>query len=131
MKKDIEIPIAKDVYVVAVHELNSESLTKDWTTYIINDHITAIDLVMVVTNGFDEERKTSTMRHSLGFIEGKSFKKIELLQNDVLSLNNEFFVTYYAGNKFYEKRFLFAKNCISENMLNVVPVMKKTGVLAK
>ena len=131
MKKDIEIPIAKDVYVAAIHERNDEFQSKDWNTYIINNRTTPIDLVFVVTKGFDDHRKTSVMRHNLGIIEAKSFKKIELLQEDVLALNNEFFVTYYAGNKIYEKRFLFEKNSISENTLSTVPVIKLGGILAK
>ena len=34
-------------------------------------------------------------------ISAKSFKKIELLQEEVLSLNNEFFVTFFAENKLF------------------------------
>lgn len=131
VKKDIEIPIAKDVYVAIVREWNEEFLSKDWNAYVINNRTSQIDMVLVVTRGFDGDRKTSTMRHGIGLVGAKSFAKIELLQEDVLSLNNEFFVTYYADNKLYEKRFLAAKNSVSENLLEQIPIIEKEGVWAE
>ncbi len=131
MKKDIEIPIAKDVYVAAIHEWNDEFLSKDWNTYVINNRTTKIDMVLIVSKGFDGDIKTSIMRHAIGVVAAKSFEKIELLQEDVLALTNEFFVTYYADNKIYEKRFIFEKNSISENTATTIPLIEKEGVLAK
>ena len=131
MKKDIEIPIAKDVYVVAIHEWNEEFLSKDWNAYIINNRTTQIDMVLIVSKGYDGERKTSLMRHAIGVVDAKSFQKIELIQEDVLGLNNEFFVTYYADNKIYEKRFLFEKNTVTTDSLSEIPLLEKEGVFAK
>jgi hypothetical protein len=131
VKKDIEIPVAKDVYVAAVLEWNEEFLSKDWNAYVINNRTTAIDMVLIVSKGFDGERKTSLMRHAIGAVEAKSFAKIELMQEDILALNNEFFVTYYADNKIYEKRFLFKKNTVNENSLSEIPLIEKEGVFAK
>lgn len=130
MKKDIEIPVAKDVYVAAIYEWNDEFLSKEWNTFIINNRTTKIDMVLVVSKGFDGDRRTSVMRHSLGTIEAKSFKKVELLLEDVLTLSNEFFVTYFADNKIYEKRFLFEKNTISENTPTTISLIEKNGILA-
>lgn len=131
MKKDIEIPIAKDVYIAMVREWNDKFLSKDWNAYIINNRTSQIDMVLVVSKGFDDNRKTSTMRHAIGFVGAKSFEKIEMVQDNVLSLNNEFFVTYYADNKIYEKRYLFEANSVSENNISNVPLIEKEGVLAK
>lgn len=131
MKKDIEIPIAKDVHVAIVHEWNSEFLEKNWNAYIINDRNTIIEAVIVVSNGFEGDRKTSTMRHGLGDIPAKDFKKIEVLQEDVLAFNNEFFVTFFADDKLYEKRFLFEKHSIQESNAVSLPVMDLQGVMTK
>ena len=130
MKKDIEIPIAKDVYVAIIHEWNEKFLSKDWNAYIINNRTSQIDMVLVVTKGFDGDRKTSTMRHGIGIVKAKSFEKIEPLQEEVLALNNEFFVTYYADNKLYEKRYVVTKNSVSENALQQIPIIEKEGVWA-
>lgn len=131
MKKDIEIPIVKEVYVAIVHEWNEEFLSKDWNAYILNDRKTPIEMVIVVSKGFDGEKKTSTMRHILGAVPKKSFKKIEVVQEDVLKLNNEFFVTYFADNKLYEKRFLFEKGMVCTANLVPTPLVKMEGVLSK
>ena len=131
MKKDIEIPIAKDVHVAAIHEWNEEFLSKDWNAYVINNRTTPIDMVLIVSKGYDGERKTSLMRHAIGEVKEKSFEKIEMIQEDVLTLNNEFFVTYYADNKIYEKRFVFEKNTVNEDSLSEIPLIEKEGVFAK
>ena len=129
MKKDIEIPIAKNVHVAIVHEWNDEFLEKNWNAYIINDRDSKIEAVIAVSNGYEGDRKTSTMRHGLGDIPAKSFRKIEILQEDILAFNNEFFVTFFADDKLYEKRFLFEKYSISESNLGPIPVMELEGVL--
>ena len=131
MKKDIEIPVAKDVHVAMIHEWNKEFLDKDWNAYIINDRTTPIEMTMVVSKGYDKDRKSSTMRHGIGDMQPKSFRKIEVVQEDVLGLNNEFFVTFYADNKLYEKRFVFEKNTVTENNLVNIQLINKEGILAK
>ncbi|CAM4159877.1 hypothetical protein [Zobellia nedashkovskayae] len=131
MKKDIEIPIAKDVQVAIIREWNEEFLSKDWNAYITNNRADQIEMVMVVSKGFDEERQTTTMRHSMGTILPSDFKKIELLQEEVLALDNEFFVTFFAEGKLFEKRFLFQKNTVSEKNLSTIPIIEKDGISAK
>ncbi|RIV34847.1 hypothetical protein D2V08_05595 [Flagellimonas lutimaris] len=129
MKKDIEIPVAKDVHVAVIREWNDEFLSKDWNAYLINNRTDIIEMAIVVSKGFDGDTKTSTMRHGIGILEPKSFKKIELLQEEVLALNNEFFVTFFAENKLFEKRFLFPKHTITEDSLTTIPILDKEGVL--
>ena len=131
MKKDIEIPVAKNVHVAIIHEWNEEFLAKDWNAYLINNRTTPIEMVMVVSKGFDGDLKTWIMRHAIGVVEAKSFQKIEVVQEDVLRLNNEFFVTYYADQKLYEKRFIFEKNSVSEKNLVNIPLIEKDGIFAK
>lgn len=131
MKKDIEIPVAKDVHVAVVREWNDEFLSKDWNAYLINNRADSIEMTIVVSKGFDDDTKTSTMRHGIGVVEAKSFKKIEFLQEEVLALNNEFFVTFFAENKLFEKRFLFPKHSISEKHLTNIPIIEKEGILSE
>ncbi|MBU3027970.1 hypothetical protein Q4603_06505 [Zobellia galactanivorans] len=131
MKKDIEIPIAKDVHVAVVREWNEEFLSKDWNAYILNNRTDAIEMTIVVSKGYDDERKTSTMRHGLGLIAAKSFAKIEVLQEDILALDNEFFVTFFAEGKLFEKRFVFPKNTINERDLQPIPLIDLEGILPR
>lgn len=131
MKKDIEIPEVSGVYLAAVREQHEEYRTMDWNAYIINDRSEPLEMVLLVSRGFDNRKNTSTMRHSIKVLPAKSFAKIEFLQEEVLKLNNEFSVTWFANGKMYEKKYLFEKGSVKENNSKVIPVMDKKGVLAE
>lgn len=131
MKKDIEIPVVREVYIAIVHEWNDDYLHKSWNAYIINNRKTPIVMALVVSKGYDNDRKTSTMRYAFDSVAAKSFDKIEMVTEDVLGLNNEFFVTFYADNKLYEKRFLFEKNRVTKGNLVNIPLLEMEGVFAK
>ncbi|WP_025742868.1 hypothetical protein [Aquimarina pacifica] len=131
MKKDIEIPVVKGVYIAVVKEWDEELLGQNWNSYIINDQDIAIEMVLVVTKGYDDDRKTSVLRHGIGKIEAKSYAKIEMLQEELLVMNNEFVVTFFADSKLFDKKYLFKKNTINENAFRDLPVMEQRGVLVK
>ncbi|MGS2763508.1 hypothetical protein [Sinomicrobium sp. M5D2P9] len=131
MKKDIEIPVVKDVYVAVVREWNEEFLSKDWYAYIINHKKTPIEMVLVVSKGYDNDTRTSVMRHGIGIVGARDYAKIELVQEDVLKLDNEFFVTFFSEGKLFEKRYVFPKNTIRESALGDLPVMELQGILAE
>ncbi len=131
MKKDIEIPKVTDVFVVAVREKNEDFQSMDWNAYLINNRNKPLEMVLIVSKGYSDARLTSTMRHSIKVLPAKSFAKIEFLQEDVLKVNNEFYLSFFADNKMYEKKFLFKKNAIRVNKLSEVPLMKQKGILAE
>ena len=131
MRKDIEIPIVKNVYVAVVHEWNNEFLSKDWNAYIINNQDKPIEAVIVVTQGYKGDRKTSLLRHGLGTVEAQSSVKIEMIQEELLSFTNEFRVTFFLDNQLYDKKYVFTKNSINENAFQDLPVMDQRGVLVK
>lgn len=131
MKKDIEIPQVEGVYVAAVRERHEEFKTQDWNAYLINDRKEPIETVLIVSRGYDGNKETSTMRHTLDNLPAKSFAKVEFLQDDVLQLNNEFSVSYFAEGKMFHKKFVFKKNTINEKALQDLPVVGRKGVLLK
>lgn len=131
MKKDIEIPIVEGVYIAVIKEWDEEFLAQHWNSYIINDRETAIEMVLVVTKGYDGDRKTSLLRHGIGTMEAKSSAKIEMLQEELLGMNNEFVVTFFAESKMYDKKYVFRKHTINENAFQNLPVMDQLGVLVK
>ncbi len=131
MKKDIIIPKIENVYVAVINEYNDIYKTNDWNAYIINDKISDLEMVLIVTTGFTKEKITSTMRHKLEKLPAKSYAKIELMQEDVLQLNNEFKVTFFENNKLFDKTYLFRKNTINLKALQSIPLMDKKGVLVK
>ncbi len=131
MKKDIEIPVVEGVYIAVIKEWNSEYEMDDWNAYIVNENSQAIDAVMVVTQGFSADKKTSKFRHMLGTVDAHSMAKIELIQERVLPFRNEFSVTYFLDSKLFDKKYIFRKNTINERALQEVPYTKYKGVVVK
>ena len=131
MKKDIYIPKVENVHVAVVYEYNDIYKSNDWNAYIINDKEVDLEMVLIVTRGYSETKETSTMRHKLDKLPAKSFAKIELMQEAVLQLNNEFKVTFFENNTLFDKTYLFRKNTINIKALQTMPLMNKKGVLVK
>jgi len=131
MKKDIQIPEVKDVYVAVVQEQHPEYKTNDWNAYIINNKDVDLDTVLIVSKGYSESKITPVMRHTIKLLPARSYAKIEFMQNDVLELNNEFKVTFFEGNQMLDKTYLFRKNSINTNALQDIPLMQLRGVLVK
>lgn len=131
MKKDIPIPEVKDIYIAIVNEFNDEFKCSDWNAYIINDKETALEMVLIVSKGYDNEtqKETSTMRHKLAHLPGKSYAKIELLHDDVLKLTNSFYVTYFENNTLFDKKFDIPKNTVTKSKQKNIPLINKKGIL--
>jgi len=131
MKKDIQIPEVKDVFVAVVQEYNEIYKTKDWNAYIINDKDSVLEMVLIVSKGYSSDKETSIMRHKLESLPPRSYAKIELMQDDVLALNNEFKVSFFENNKMFENTYLFRKNTINDKALQRIPLMEAKGILVK
>ncbi|MBO2543441.1 hypothetical protein J0871_03345 [Salegentibacter sp. BDJ18] len=131
MKKDIDIPKVEKVYVAAVKVYNEAFKVEEWNAYLINDKDEAIEMALIVSKGFDENKETSTIRHKLEHLPAKSFAKIEFIQEEVLALNNQFQVTFFAEGKMYEKKYLFRKNSVNEKALRELPIIPNKGILAE
>jgi len=129
LKKDIHVPEAKGVFIAAVHEYNDSYKVYDWNAYIINDKSVDLEMVIIVSRGYSEDKKTATFRKKIEMLPAKSFAKIEMLLEDVLSINNVFDVTFFEHHKLLEKSFEFRKNSINKKALKQIPVMGLRGVL--
>ena len=129
MKKDIHIPEVKDVYIAVVHDYNENYKVYDWNAYIINDKAVDLEMVIIVTKGYSEAKKTATFRKKIELLPAKSFAKIELLLDIVLAINNRFDVSFFENNTVFEKSFEFRKNTINEKALQNIPLMNVKGVL--
>lgn len=135
MKKDIIIPKVENVYVAAVSEWNDDFQENSWYAYLVNDTNETLEMAIVVSRAYGiidgEQRKTGTFRHALKEVGPKSFTKVELLENNVLQLNNEFLVSFFIGNQLFDKAFVFKINTINDKGMTEIPVMNQHGVLLK
>jgi hypothetical protein len=135
MKKDIIVPKVENVFLAAIQEWNDDFMDKVWYVYLVNDSDFDLDSVMVVSKAFGtidgEMKKTSLLRHAFMKVPTVSAVKIEMIENSVLALNNEFMVTYFIGNTLYDKKFIFRKNTINERATEEVPHIWKNGVVVR
>ena len=131
MKEDITIPKVEDVYVAVVNEYNDIYKTQDWNAYIINDKDVDLEMILIVTSGYSEDKTTSVFRKKLDKLPKKSYAKIELMQEELFALNNTFKVSFFEGNTMFDKTYLFRKNTINLKALQTLPLMQVKGVLVK
>tara|TARA_R110001592_G_scaffold246035_1_gene507657 strand:+ start:3521 stop:3916 length:396 start_codon:yes stop_codon:yes gene_type:complete len=131
LKKDIIIPKVENVYLAVVNEYNETYKTNDWNAYIINDKDVDLEMVLIVTSGYSEDKETSVFRKKLDTLPKKSYAKIELMQEELFALNNTFKVSFFEGNTMFDKTYLFRKNTINEKALQPIPLMSVKGVLVK
>jgi hypothetical protein len=133
MKADIEIPKVENVYIVAIKEWSDDFMENIWNAYLINDSENELESVMVVSKAFGtidgEMRKTSILRHAYIKVPANSSIKVELIENSLLKLNNEFMITYFIGDTLYDKNYIFEKNSINEKFQMNLPVLNKRGVM--
>jgi hypothetical protein len=134
MKKDIQIPEVTNVEIAAVYEYNDLYKTHDWNVYIINNKNVALEMIVIVTQGFSPEisglKTTSLFRKKIDVLPANSFAKIELIQPELFQLNNRFQVSFFEGNSLFEKTFFFKENTIKEGALRMIDAIKKRGILA-
>jgi hypothetical protein len=131
MIKDIHYPEVKDIAVAVVKEDTPEGVS--WTVYLLNLKEVSITSILVSSKGYGlkngEEVKTSTLRHFIDNMPAKSYATIEPIMEDVFSLSNEYWVSFYVGNVIHDKKFIFLPETISEQFLTNVPVINKKGVM--
>lgn len=131
MKKDIQIPEVTDVFMAIVKEYNPDFKCDDWNVYLINTKTIDIEMVLIVSHGYDEKDKTSIMRKKIERLPANSFAKIEFIQPELFKLNNKFKTTFFADNQLFEKAFVFPKNTIKDSALRVIKELSKKGILSK
>jgi hypothetical protein len=133
MKSDIKIPEVENVFLAAIQEWSDDFMEKIWYVYLINDSDFQLDGVMVVSKAFGtldgEMKKTSLLRHAFVEVPAVSVVKIEMLEKSVLLLNNEFMVTFFIGDKLYDKKYIFKANSIHEDFVEEVPILFVDGVI--
>lgn len=135
MKKDIIIPIVEGVHIVAFKEWNDDFLENSWYAYLVNDTDNLLEMAMVVSRAYGfingEERKTGSFRHAFAKVEPRTATKVELLENNVLQLDNEFMLSYFIGNKMFDKSFVFETSNFKEEPSLELPIINKKGIIGK
>jgi hypothetical protein len=132
MKKDIDFDPVEGVSVAIATQQN-ELGQPVWNVYLINNNSFELDNVLVTSKGYGvyegEEIKTSVLRHMFEQVQAKSFVKIEPIDPAIFHINNEYWVSYYIGQKIFDKKFIFVPESIVESNLIDISMLNLRGVL--
>ena len=108
-------------------------MENSWYAYLINDTDNLLEMAMVVSRAYGlingEERKTGTFRHAFAKIEPRTAVKVELLENNVLQLNNEFMLSYFSNGQLYDKTFVFPSKYHQRKATAELPIINKEAFL--
>jgi hypothetical protein len=131
MKKDIDFPKVEGVWMAIGRRKNEASGDYEFHVYLINDNDFSLENVLVNSSGYSKkkEQKTSVLRHYLETMQPKSAAKIELINPDLFSLVNQFWVSYYRGKEVYDKKFVFMPESITEENFQYINSLEMEGVL--
>jgi hypothetical protein len=130
MKKDIEFEEVKDVAVAVIYDDEQNG----WYVYLINLKQEYIDKAFVTSTGYKHEenkqgQKTSTFRQFLGDIAPRTAMKIEAIMPELFSFSNEYWVSFYIGDKIFDKRYVFVPGSIQDEFMMEVPILGLNGVM--
>ena len=135
MKKDIEIPIVKDVYVAAVL-MTGDTGEQQWWVHLINDSTSTLENVMIQSRGYSNLEtkagiKTATLRKVLKVLPAKSAAKLEPIMPEVFHLFNEYLVTFFEENTLKDRKFIFGPHTIEAAFQEDLPVVKDKGIIVR
>lgn len=134
MKPELLGPKVENVFVAVVQETGEDDALV-YNVYLINRNENVLEQLLVSSSGYitiektNEKIETTTLRKSLGDIEPHSTMKIEPIMEDVLGLNNEYWVSFWIGDQLYDKRFIFLAESIKEENFVNIPLLNKNGVI--
>lgn len=136
MKKDIPILKVEDLAVVIVPRLEFEEDHEDfWDTYLINLKNEPIYSVLVNSRGYGvldgEQRQTTTLRYFWESIGPLEVVKIEPVEKSVLSLANEYWVSFSYRDYLYDKKYVFVPGSLEAMHFTDIPILNRKGVMIK
>jgi hypothetical protein len=134
MLKDIPQPTVTDVAIAIVKEVNKENAIV-WNVYLVNFKPQEITGVLVSSNGYGvinkEEVKTSSLRHFLDTVLGRSFALVEPIMENIFGITNQFWVSFYLEGQIYDKKYIFLPETIREENFISIPILNLNGVMIK
>src|SRR3546814_2982141 len=76
-----------------------------------------------------KEVRTSVLRHAFPRIDAREYALVELIDEGVFGLNNEYWLSYYQQGTIYDKKFIFIPESIVEQNMIRVQLVNKSGVI--
>jgi hypothetical protein len=62
-------------------------------------------------------------------VTAQDYAAIELIDEQVLGLTNEYWLSYYIGGQIFDKKFIFVPESIIDTNLSRIPLLNMPGVM--
>lgn len=134
MREELLGPKVENIGVAVVQHLNEEN-EKVYNVYLLNLGEEIIEGIIITSTGYGahpetgEKIRTSTLRHSLEVLLPNEAAKIEPIMEEVFGLANEYWVSFWINDQMYDKKYVFVAESISEENMNIIPVLGDKGVM--
>lgn len=135
MRKDIEIPEVKNVYVAAL-EVTDEHGDTTWWMHLINDTDGPLENILVQSKGYSDletkgGKSTATLRKMVKVLPAKSAAKLEPMMPEIFDLFNEYWVSFFEGGQMKDRKYIFGPGTIDVAFSEPLPVLQKQGILVR
>jgi hypothetical protein len=131
MKKDITKPQVEGVSIAI--KLDDSKGENHWTIHLINSNNFALENIIVASKGYnklgEKVEETSILRHRFDIIKANSTQQIEVIAEEVFHLFNEYWVSYFANEKLFDKKFTFVPDSIQTENVGFIKELDSQGVL--
>ncbi|MCC6700160.1 MAG: hypothetical protein IT221_01455 [Fluviicola sp.] len=134
MREELKGPVVENVRIVVVPEKNEEGAIQHYV-YLLNLRDDIMEGIIITSKGYGEnvetgeKVKTSTLRHSLEVLLPNEAAKIEPIMEEVFGLTNEYWVSFWADDVMYDKKFLFLPETINEKNYIEIPKLGGKGIM--
>jgi hypothetical protein len=132
MREDIELPKVEDIAIAIIKE-ETDLAEPEWNVYVLNLKKQQINIVLITSKGYGEKEgeqvNTSVLRHYFENIPERSFRKIEMIKENLFGLSNEFWISFYCNGKLYDKKYVFVPETIKEENFTEIPLIGVKGVM--
>jgi hypothetical protein len=131
MLKDIPIREVTEVGLALIPEKDTE-VGELWVAHIVNLKDHALKNILVNVKGGGEidgsSKKTANVRYSIDEIGPLSSHKIEVLLPEVLTVANQFWISFSLDNYLYDKKFVVPDDAREVMELVGIPVLHCQGL---
>ena len=124
----------ENVAVAVVQELNEDNEIC-YNVYLLNLREDIMEGIIITSKGYGENTltgekvKTATLRHCLEIMLPNEAAKIEPIVEEVFGIANEYWVSFWADNIMYDKKFIFPAESINEKNIKTLPLLGLKGVI--
>ncbi len=134
MKKDIDFGKVEGIAFAIIPE-NEGTIEEEWNVYLVNLKKEFIEGIIIASSGYGyldgRKVKTSTLRQFFDRLESNEFIKVEMIEKELFSLNNEFWISFWVNGNIFDKRYVFVNESIKSDYFTQIPLIGKRGVMIK